>query len=273
MRVDRCGFWGVVAVASFLAVSIPIAPADAQGGRQVRRVAVSPGLQCVPFARHLSGIDIVGNARTWWSQAEGRYLRGSRPEPGAVLNFKASGAMRLGHVSVVSKVVSAREVLVDHANWPGPGVPKGRVSRSVSVIDVSDDNTWTAVRVEIHGRGSGYGRIYPTWGFIYPRTVSGTAVAAARSSDISPAVARLNARAAAAAARAPAYVGQPGAGLGANELIELAEATDRPAAARPLPVPPAAPMREVATATREVVARDFGSDSILAWGAPHRSLR
>lgn len=32
-------------------------------------------LQCVPFARQLSGIRIFGDARTWWNQAQGRYLR------------------------------------------------------------------------------------------------------------------------------------------------------------------------------------------------------
>ncbi|GIX10168.1 CHAP domain-containing protein [Elioraea sp.] len=264
MRVDRCGFRGVVALASLLAVAMPTAPAEAQANRQaVSRTAPVIGLQCVPFARHLSGIDIVGNARTWWHQAEGRYERGSRPEVGSVLTFKPTGAMRLGHVSVVSQIVSAREILVDHANWPGPGVPKGRVARSVSVIDVSDANDWTAVRVEIHGRGSGYGRIYPTWGFIYPRIVANVAVAA--DGAVSPAVARLNARAAAAASRPPAYVGQAGAGLDASDLIELADASDAPVrGSRPLRSPPAEP--------HQVVARDFGDDS-LVWGAPHRSLR
>jgi surface antigen len=264
MRVDRCGLRGVLVLASLLVATVPISSADAQANRQqVARAAPSIGLQCVPFARHLSGIDIVGNARTWWAQAEGRYERGSRPEVGSVLTFKPSGAMRLGHVSVVSQIVSPREVLVDHANWPGPGVPKGRVARNVSVIDVSPGNDWTSVRVEIHGRGSGYGRIYPTWGFIYPRAVAQTTVASAPSPDLSPAVARVNARAAAAAARPPAYVGQPGAGLEARDLIELAEATDTPP--RPARAAPA-------VAERQAMVRDFGDDTLM-WGAPHRSLR
>jgi hypothetical protein len=261
MRVDRCGLLGVLALASLLVVAIPVPDADAQANRHRVAGVSSAGLQCVPFARHLSGIDIVGNARTWWQQAEGRYQRGSRPEVGSVLTFKPSGAMRLGHVSVVSKVVSAREVLVDHANWPGPGVPKGRVARNVSVIDVSDGNDWSAVRVEIHGRGSGYGRIYPTWGFIYPRPAA-TVTVAESGSAVTPAVARLNARAAAAAARPPAYVGQPGAGLSGGELIELADASDVPVRGT----------RAAAASPRQVAARDFGDD-LLVWGAPHRSLR
>jgi surface antigen len=263
MRVDRCGLRGVLVLASLLVATVPISSADAQANRQqAARAAPSIGVQCVPFARHLSGIDIVGDARTWWAQAEGRYERGSRPEVGSVLTFKPSGAMRLGHVSVVSQIVSPREILVDHANWPGPGVPKGRVARNVSVIDVSPGNDWTSVRVEIHGRGSGYGRIYATWGFIYPRAVSQTVLASAGTSDRSPAVARVNARAAAAAARPPAYVGQPGAGLDPGELIELAEAAGTPAPSTGAGAP---------VVERQSMARDFGDD-ILVWGAPHRSL-
>ena len=32
--------------------------------------------QCVPFARAASGIQIYGDAWTWWDQAEGRYQIG-----------------------------------------------------------------------------------------------------------------------------------------------------------------------------------------------------
>ena len=41
-----------------------------------RRVA-PPYLQCVPYARQVSGIRIFGDAHTWWGQAEGRYARGT----------------------------------------------------------------------------------------------------------------------------------------------------------------------------------------------------
>src|SRR5688572_24210456 len=44
-------------------------------------------LQCVPYARAQSGIDIRGNALTWWDQAAGRYRRGAEPQVGAVLAF------------------------------------------------------------------------------------------------------------------------------------------------------------------------------------------
>jgi surface antigen len=126
-----------------------------------------PILQCVTFARDVSGIHISGNANTWWHAAEGRFARGQRPETGAVLNFRSSGGMRLGHVSVVTRVVSPREILVDDANWASPGQRKGMIRRGASVIDVSPANDWTEVRVA-NGLGS-WGRVYPTFGFIYPR--------------------------------------------------------------------------------------------------------
>ena len=36
-------------------------------------------LQCVPFARELSGVQIYGDARSWWDQADGVYQRGTQP--------------------------------------------------------------------------------------------------------------------------------------------------------------------------------------------------
>jgi hypothetical protein len=130
------------------------------------------GLQCVPFARDASGIALTGNAWTWWDQAAGIYERGSTPEPGSILAFRANGTMRLGHVAVVSRVVNDREIEIDHANWGY----RGAVSRSVPVVDVSPSNDWTEVRVSL-GDGDAFGSIYPTHGFIYGRPDRGTVVA------------------------------------------------------------------------------------------------
>jgi hypothetical protein len=135
-----------------------------------------PGLQCVPFARSATGIEIQGNATNWWDSADGVYERGSRPEPGSVLNFRSIGRMRLGHVAAVTTVVNSREIEIDHANWGGPGNPKGRIARGISVVDVSDANDWSAVRVEL-GRTGEYGSVYPTYGFIYDRPDHGVMVA------------------------------------------------------------------------------------------------
>lgn len=148
----------------------PVATRGTQAAHRTVRYS-GPILQCVTFARDASGIHLAGNAHAWWYNAGGRFARGQRPEVGAVLNFRSSGGMRLGHVSVVSRVVSSREILIDDANWAGPGQRKGSVRRGASVIDVSPNNDWTTVRVA-NGIGS-WGREYPTYGFIYPRADTG----------------------------------------------------------------------------------------------------
>jgi surface antigen len=130
------------------------------------------GLQCVPFARAASGIQLKGNAANWWDAANGVYARGQAPESGSVLNFRATGSMRLGHVAVVKNVVNSREIEIDHANWAGPGASKGGVSRAISVVDVSPNNDWSSVRVGL-GHSGNYGSVYPTYGFIYDRPDSG----------------------------------------------------------------------------------------------------
>jgi hypothetical protein len=140
-----------------------------------RHFAYGGGISCVPFARNDSGISVAGNAWEWWDNAAGVYARGSVPEPGSVLTFRANGRMRLGHVAVVSRVVNAREVEVDHANWWGPGT-HGGVARNVPVVDVSQNNDWSAVRVGL-GLSGDFGSIYPTYGFIYDRPDTGVMVA------------------------------------------------------------------------------------------------
>jgi surface antigen len=139
----------------------------ARNARSAYRTAQAGPLQCVPFARNESGIELVGNAWTWWDSAAGVYQRGHNPEPGSVLAFSSNGAMRLGHVAVVSRVINSREIQIEHANWHG-----GRISRDVPVVDVSENNDWTAVRVAL-GRPGEFGSIYPTHGFIYDRPDSG----------------------------------------------------------------------------------------------------
>lgn len=127
--------------------------------------AIASGfLQCVPFAREASGVAIFGNAHTWWDQAAGRYERGSEPRIGAVIAFPGTRAMPIGHVGVVSRIISPREILMDHANWSW----RGQIERDVRVIDVSPNNDWSMARVW-YGRINGLGiRPNPVSGFIYP---------------------------------------------------------------------------------------------------------
>lgn len=130
--------------------------------------------QCAPFARVFSGVQLFGAAYSWWNQAVGRYAQGRAPQAGAVLVFKASGAMRSGHVATVTQIVSDRIVKVTHANWGGM---KGRVERDVTVVDASPANDWSQVRVWYNPIRTVGIKAYPTYGFIY----AGARAAAAKA--------------------------------------------------------------------------------------------
>ncbi len=123
--------------------------------------AMGARVWCVPFARNASGVQIRGNANTWWPQAHGQYARGHTPRIGAVMAWTATSKNPRGHIAVVSEVVSDREIRVDHANWK-----RNQVSLKMSVIDVSEANDWSAVRLE--SQPGSYGSTYPITGFIYP---------------------------------------------------------------------------------------------------------
>jgi surface antigen len=152
----------------------------ASPGTPILPVAASSGLSCVPFARMATGMTISGDARHWWHNAAATYARGQTPERGAVLAFMASGGMSRGHVGVVSQVVNARTIRMDHANWAGPGIRRGQVMRGVTVVDVSDRNDWTSVRVQVGHDNDTFGRTYPTHGFIYNRPAGGARMMTAR---------------------------------------------------------------------------------------------
>lgn len=129
---------------------------------------VPPHVECVPIARQQSGISIYGDAHTWWGQAEGRFARGNVPRKGAVLAFKPYGAMTLGHVAAVSKVVDDRTILVTHANWSLIDGRRGQVERNVRVIDVSEAGDWSRVRVWYAPLADLGTTHWPVHGFIYP---------------------------------------------------------------------------------------------------------
>ncbi|WP_379486990.1 CHAP domain-containing protein [Novosphingobium soli] len=145
---------------------------DAAAGSALT-VPKAPGhLECVPYARTTSGIQIYGDAHTWWGQAKGRYATGRMPKVGAVMAIRPYNNSRLGHVATVSKVLDSRTILLSHANWSVPG----KVERNVTALDVSPDNDWSQVRIwyaPIHGLGTTH---WPVSGFIYnakPGTMRG----------------------------------------------------------------------------------------------------
>ena len=131
-------------------------------------LAAARPLQCVPYARALSGLPIRGDAWTWWQSAEGRYLRGPVPQAGSVLVLKKTDRLRFGHLAVVTRVLGPREVLAEHANW----LNGGKIHRNVPLVDVSPANDWSQVRLwYVPGNHLG-SRTYPAHGFIHPVTLA-----------------------------------------------------------------------------------------------------
>ena len=134
--------------------------------------------ECVPFARAASGIQIYGDAWTWWDQAAGRYQRGHVPRVGAVLAFAKSARLPLGHVAVVSRIVDDRVLMITHANWSRFNGERGHAEQDVTLFDVSPAGDWSLVKVWYRDRNGLGSSIYPAHGFIYgtpdrnaPRTV------------------------------------------------------------------------------------------------------
>ena len=69
--------------------------------------------------------------------------RAGAPVENAVIVFSASSRLRLGHVAVVTNIVSTREIRVDQANWQN----HGEIDHATPVLDVSPKNDWSQVRV------------------------------------------------------------------------------------------------------------------------------
>jgi surface antigen len=121
-------------------------------------------ISCVPFARDHSGVNIRGDAYTWWDQAQGHYSRHSTPASGAVMVLSGYSGPKHAHVAVVRCVISSREIRVDHANW----LNNGAIYLDDPVADISPDNDWSLVLVwNIQTRAWGVRR-YNVQGFIGP---------------------------------------------------------------------------------------------------------
>ena len=178
--------------------------------------------QCVPFARLVSGIQIFGDAWTWWRQAAGRYQTGFVPKEGAVLCFKPTGRMHLGHVAVVTQILTDRVIQITHANWSLIDGDRGHVESNVTVVDVSPNGDWSQVKVWNDPSGNLGSTVYPTYGFIYQDA------AAATSAKIQAAQNAAIAMAQSAASQVAAAVRQGAAPM--SVLSQAADSTDRIAA-------------------------------------------
>ena len=204
--------WGSLAAAAMISL-LPMSGAVADGY-----------WQCVPFARLMSGIQIFGDARTWWSQAVGKYDTGFTPKSGAVLCFKPTGRMTLGHVAFVSQVLTDRVIQVTHANWSIIEGDRGQIEQDVTVVDVSPAGDWSQVKVwydPIRDLGS---TVYPTNGFIYQN---------AQASRIAVATSKIALAQNAAVSLAKQAANQVAASVRASPLDiinQAADSTDRIAA-------------------------------------------
>ena len=93
--------------------------------------------------------------------------------------MKSYNNAQRGHVAVVRRVVNDREIVVDHANW----LNGGEISLDNPVMDVSEDNDWSEVRVWYAPTASMGSAHWPVQGFIYPGKPRGGEVRLAASAD------------------------------------------------------------------------------------------
>lgn len=204
--------WGSLAVAAVLSLA-PVSGAVAD-----------TYWQCAQFARMLSGIQIFGDAYTWWKQAIGRYQTGFQPKAGAVLCFKPTQRMKLGHVAVVSQVLTDRVIQITHANWSPIDGERGQIEKDVTLIDVSPAGNWSEVKVWYGPNRDMGGSTYPTYGFIYQdaqaRLMANSGLSKAENTALNMAQSAASQMAAAV---------RPGAGA-MNILSQAADSTDRIAA-------------------------------------------
>jgi surface antigen len=183
-----------------------------------------PYWQCVPFARLVSGIQIFGDAYTWWQAAVGKYEEGFQPKTGAVLCFKPTERMRLGHVAVVSEVLTDRIVQITHANWSPIDGGRGKVEKDVTLVDVSPEGNWSQVKVWYDPSRDLGGSTYQTYGFIYQDAKAKIIAASGLSNAENTAIAMAQ-----SAASQMASAVRPGSGP-LSVLNQAADSTDRIAA-------------------------------------------
>lgn len=157
-----------LSLVAFLAMSLAACAGEQNQDLSVGTVgsvtAPEKPVQCVPYARTRSGITIFGDAYTWWDKAAGKFERSDRPKLGAVMVLSGYAGPARAHLAVVRKLLSARQISIDHANW----LNDGAIYVDDPVEDVSADNDWSQVRIW-NIRSAVWGtRIYPVQGFIGP---------------------------------------------------------------------------------------------------------
>ena len=159
MRRLRAALWLLV----LCALSARGSGGPTGGARLDDYVGGSLPIDRAPFARALTGVQLAGAADDWWGKSVGRYQRAATPEAGGILVLRRSDRLPDGHVAVVTRVLSSRQVLVSQANWV-----HHRVLQDQPVIEVSARNDWRLVRVRWPPTDQMGIADYPARGFILP---------------------------------------------------------------------------------------------------------
>lgn len=134
--------------------------------RNAKGYYASEGQQCVPYAREVSGIQIRGDAYTWWNQVSDS--RKSRmPRRGAVMVLAKTRRLSLGHLAVVKRVLNRNEIEVTHTNWGSDSSERRIVYEAMRVKDVSAVGDWSSA-VFWNPHTNAYGSPYKVSGFILP---------------------------------------------------------------------------------------------------------
>jgi hypothetical protein len=138
-----------------------------------RADGLPPPTQCALFAREFTGINIRGDAWSWWNLATTQqYPHSDVPKAETILVLRATPQLKLGHVGIVKKVIGPREILITHANWGNDDPTRRIVHDSTAVVDVSPDNDWTQLRF-FNAPAHAFGKVYAAYGFIYPHRFDG----------------------------------------------------------------------------------------------------
>lgn len=226
-------------------------------GSTLAPIEANATLQCVTYAREVTGLNLKGDAWKWWEAAEGVYDRGNAPKVGSVLVFKRQGKMSHGHVAVVRGTAGSRVLLVDHANWaPSRSAGRGKVAKAVPVMDVSAKNDWSEVRVWYQPNREYGSRVYKTQGFVYRPGASVMAASLRSEAPAKPAAVPVAPEKPAAEAKAPAVETK------AHKTEIKAPAADLPVAA-PVVEAKAAPAAEIKAAP--AVDGNLGKFDAGAW--------
>lgn len=161
--LQKIAIGGLLSLALVACTSTPLPPEmNSSWSGQPSFVRSDSWTECVPYARRISGIQIYGDAHTWWDQAAGRYAREPLPQSGSLMALYGYAGPKRGHLALVRRIVSEREIRVDHANW----LNDGNLYLNSPVIDVSPNNDWSTVRVYNNRDGHLGVKNYNVRGFI-----------------------------------------------------------------------------------------------------------